>query len=571
MGEYFKELMNEENDFEVDDVQPIEGPIKEVDKNEVRQAVGAMKTGKAAGPTGLTTEMMKAAGESGVIEFTKVLADVWKKETIPDEWKRSLTVTIYKGKGDPLQCNSYRGIRLLEHPMKVMEKVLENRLREIVNIDKWQRGFMKGRSTTDAIHVLRQLQEKYVEKKRTLFHVFVDLEKAFDRVPRKVIVWALRRQGVPEKLIHLVMSLYEDSNSCVRKENGDSTNFPISVGVHQGSALSPLLFIVVMEEISKECRRGAPWEMLFADDLVLTSESEDEVKDMFLNWRTALERRGLKVNLGKTKLLVSGDKKENEETGRYPCAVCRKGVGSSSIQCSKCRKWVHKRCSGMRTLTNMTRFQCSRCTNTSESGRTECGNLGIGDECIERVDRFCYLGDMMSSNRGTTDAVRTRVKAMWSKWRQLSSLLLNKSIPLKIRGMVYRTCLRPVMCYGSETWAMTKANQSILEVTEMRMLRWMCRVKLEDQVSNIEVLERVDVEKLENILRRNRLRWFGHVERRGKGSVLKTVEDVEVDGVKPRGRPKNTWKKTIEEDLKKIGLQKNICQDRETWRHRIRV
>ena len=220
-GEYFEKRMNEKNDFELDEVHPIEGPIKEVDKNEVRQAIEAMKTGKAAGPTGLTTEMMKAGGESSMIEFTKVLADVWKKEKIPEEWKRSHTVTIYKGKGDPLQCNSYRGIRLLEHPMKVMEKVLEKRLREIVNIDEMQRGFMKGRSTTDAIHVLRQLQEKYLEKKKTLFHVFVDLEKAFDRVPREVIVWALRRQGVPEKLIALVMSLYEGSSSCVRRENED--------------------------------------------------------------------------------------------------------------------------------------------------------------------------------------------------------------------------------------------------------------------------------------------------------------------------------------------------------------
>ena len=413
-GEYFEELMNEKNDFEVDEVHPIEGPIKEVDKNEVRQAIEAMKTGKAAGPTGLTTEMMKAGGESSMIEFTKVLADVWKKEKIPEEWKRSLTVAIYKGKGDPLQCNSYRGIRLLEHPMKVMEKVLEKRLREIVNIDEMQRGFMKGRSTTDAIHVLRQLQEKYLEKKKTLFHVFMDLEKAFDRVPREVVVWALRRQGVPEKLIALVMSLYEDSSSCVRRENEDSKNFPISVGVHQGSALSPLLFIVVMEEVSKECRCGAPWEMLFADDLVLTADSEDKVKDMFLKWRNALEKRGLKINVSKTKLLVSGDKIENEETGRYPCAVCRKGVGSSSIQCSKCTKWVHKRCSGMRTLTNMARFACRRCTNSSESGRSECRKLGIGDEYIEKVDRFCYLGDMVSSGGDNTDAIRTRVKAVWN-------------------------------------------------------------------------------------------------------------------------------------------------------------
>ena len=127
------------------------------------------------------------------------------------------------------------------------------------------------------------------------------------------------------------------------------------------------------------------------------------------------------------------------------------------------------------------------------------------------------------------------------------------------------------MCYGSETWAMTKASQAILEVTEMRMLRWMCGVKLEEQVSNVEVLERLHLEPLGVILRRNSLRWFGHGERREKDNVLRIVEEVEVDGVKPRGRPKNTWRKTIEEDLKKTGLKKNQCQDRETWQRRIRV
>ena len=209
-----------------------------------------------------------------------------------------------------------------------------------------------------------------------------------------------------------------------------------------------------MEEATKECRCEAPWEMLFADDLVLTSESEEGVRDMLMKWRSALERRGLKVNLEKTKYLVSGDSKEKEETGRYPCSVCQKGVGSSSIQCSKCAKWVHKRCSGLKTLVAVG-FQCSRCTNTNANDKQERKNLDIGSDSIEKVDKFCYLGDMMSSDGGCLDAVRTRVKAMWGKWRQLSSLLLNKSVPLKIRGTIYRTCLRHVMLYGSETWAMT--------------------------------------------------------------------------------------------------------------------
>ena len=79
-------------------------------------------------------------------------------------------------------------------------------------------------------------------------------------------------------------------------------------------------------------------------------------------------------------------------------------------------------------------------------------------------------------------------------------------------------------------------------------------------------LTRLCLETLETVLRRNRLRWFGHVERREKGNVLRSSEGVNVCGAKPRGRPKNTWMKTIEDDLKKTGLKKSICQDREIWR-----
>ncbi len=85
------------------------------------------------------------------------------------------------------------------------------------------------------------MQERYKEKKKMLYHVFVDLEEAFDRVPREVIAWALRRLMVPERLIKLVMELYKNSTSKVKALAGISEEFSIKVGVHQGSALSPLL------------------------------------------------------------------------------------------------------------------------------------------------------------------------------------------------------------------------------------------------------------------------------------------------------------------------------------------
>ena len=95
---------------------------------------------------------------------------------------------------DPLQCNNHRGLRLLEHGMKVFEKILDRRLRNVTHIMDGQCGFMPGKSCVDAIFIVRRLQEKYLEKRKKLYHVFVDLEKAFDRVPRKAIEWAHRRQ-----------------------------------------------------------------------------------------------------------------------------------------------------------------------------------------------------------------------------------------------------------------------------------------------------------------------------------------------------------------------------------------
>ena len=83
---------------------------------------------------------------------------------IPKDWQLSTLIPLYKGKGDPLECGSYRGIKLLEHGMKVFERVLERRLRSKVNISETQFGFMPGKGTTDAIFIVHQLQEKYLEK-----------------------------------------------------------------------------------------------------------------------------------------------------------------------------------------------------------------------------------------------------------------------------------------------------------------------------------------------------------------------------------------------------------------------
>jgi len=208
--------LNEKNPYEVDEEAKVEEPLDNVSEAEIKRGLKKMKKGKAPGPSGMTSDILKEVGEKGIEELANVFRNIQDRGEIPLEWADSYTIPIYKGKGDALSCSKYRGVRLLEHGMKLWEKILQERLRELVKIDECQFGFQEGKSTIDAIFILRQVQEKHIEKKKELFHVFVDLEKAFDRVPREIIRWALRRQKVPERLINMVMALYVNASSKVK-------------------------------------------------------------------------------------------------------------------------------------------------------------------------------------------------------------------------------------------------------------------------------------------------------------------------------------------------------------------
>ena len=154
---------------------------------------------------------------------------------MPHDWRTRTVVTIYKKKDSVMDCASYQSVKLLKHCMKVVGSSLEKRLRRLVKVDHMQFGFMPGRSTVDAIFIFRRMQESYLEKNRKLFICFVDLEKAFDRVPRRVIEWALRKKLVLERLVQAVISMYKGAKTRVQVGGGHSEEFDVGVG----SVLSP--------------------------------------------------------------------------------------------------------------------------------------------------------------------------------------------------------------------------------------------------------------------------------------------------------------------------------------------
>ena len=207
-------LLNVENPWNgVAAADAVEGPCEPVSAEEVAKALRSLKKGKSAGPSGITTEMIQLCEDETAEALRQVAQNMLNGGQMPKSWHKSTMVPIFNGKGSPLECNNYRGIKLLEHGMKVVEKIWEQRLRQIVDIEDAQFGFMPGRGTTDAIFILRQLIEKYNEGQKDLYMIFVDLEKAFDRVPRSLIRWALRRKGVPERLVTAILAMYNETET----------------------------------------------------------------------------------------------------------------------------------------------------------------------------------------------------------------------------------------------------------------------------------------------------------------------------------------------------------------------
>ena len=120
-----EKLLNVENDWDrILEADIVEGSCELISEREVEEAIRNMKVGKAAGPSEIVVEKLKAAGNKGVKIMTKICNHVVRR-AMPREWELSTLIPIYKGKGDPMECGSYRAIKLLEHGMKVLESFRE--------------------------------------------------------------------------------------------------------------------------------------------------------------------------------------------------------------------------------------------------------------------------------------------------------------------------------------------------------------------------------------------------------------------------------------------------------------
>ena len=211
-------------------------------------------------------------------------------------------------------------------------------------------------------------------------------------------------------------------------------------------------------------------------------------------------------------------------------------------------------------------FKCRRCTGDARPlDGQPVKSIAIGGETLEVVDKFCYLGDMISAGGGAGESLVSRIRSGWKKFRELLPLLTSRGFSLRTKGHVFEACVRSVVLYGSETWPLKEDDLARLEQNDMRMVHCMCNVTLKDRKSSEELRDHLGLVAIRDCVQRGRLRWFGHVERMNNDNWLKKLREIAVEGCRGRGRPCKTWKEVVQADLRAKGIQHNLAQDSAMW------
>lgn len=517
--EYFSELLNPQETEVVfeNNITRLNYSL-EISEQETKDAITKMKNGKSPGNDGISIELLR--GNENVVKWlTRIFNVAWCEGRIPEDWGKAVICKVPK-KGDKLECRNWRGISLLSHVEKMYERILEKRLRETVEekLEEGQYGFRPERGTTDAIFSLKMLMEKRWEWDKPVYIAFIDLEKAFDRLPRRILWETLEdpRYDVDRLLIRAVKSLFSKCVSAVRTPIREDNWFEVNAGVRQGGVISPLLFILFMDRCMKDLNLGEGIITLaYADDIALVAEHPTELQNALNAWNIALKRANMKINTNKTEIMMVARQKEDIE-------ICLEG------------------------------------------------------KKLKLVEEFKYLGVKVDEKCHMETEIRYRIQCYSNNLGILHPLMREKLIPRQVKAIIYKTILRPVLTYGSETWTLTDRMKSKIQAAEMRVLRMIKGVTRCDRLRNEDIRKELEVESILEFVERSQLRWFGHVMRMHEDCHPAKYYKWQPQGKRPTGRPRKRWKDAVRQAIEARGKtieeveRDQLYADRAGWRNFVR-
>lgn len=529
-AEYFKELLNprrpsnrndENNDLPFHTAQPY---VAEPTIQEVENEILKLKNFKAPGIDNIPGELFKNGGNALCMEMHELIKRIWNDEQLPEEWKTSVLCPIYK-KGDKLECGNYRGIALLNIAYKIFANILYKRLHPYSEstIGEYQGGFRVGRSTSDQLFNIRQILEKCKEYNIEIHQLFVDFKAAYDSVIRNKLWRVMEEFGIPNKLISLTKLTLDGAKSRVRVRGKLSDVFDIEEGLRQGDPLATLLFNFTLEaavrtmgmDTSSTIFTKSSQLLGYADDLDIIGRNMEAVKEKFI----AMDRKGtdlgLKINDTKTEYMI-----------------------------------------------------------ISPSNRQIGQSVTIDTHTFKVVNEFVYLGSQLNTDNDIMGEIKRRITLGNRSYFSLLKILKSKSVSWNSKCALYKSVIRPIVTYGSESWCLTQKEEQSLHTFERKVLRTIFGPVFDQNQNrwrrrfNHELMQLYREPDIVRTTKINRLRWLGHVQRMDDNRVPKKLLKTKPEGKRSAGRPKSRWFDAAFANLKTVGVTswEALAADRPSWR-----
>ena len=194
----------------------------------------------------------------------------------------------------------------------------------------------------------------------------------------------------------------------------------------------------------------------------------------------------------------------------------------------------------------------------------------LGEE-LQRVHHFKYLGSSVEETGGTATEISQIVSAAWRNWKRCSGVLCDRRMPVKLKGKVYKTVVRPALFYDAETWSTTRGQEARLEVSEMRMLRWMCGVTRRDKIRNEHIRGTTRVVQHSKKITEKRLKWYGHVRRMKEEHTVRRMLDVDIGPTREKKKrgAKPKMERRMQERHDRGGVERGQRNTQAEWRKKL--
>nr|KAG5696704.1 hypothetical protein BaRGS_012073 [Batillaria attramentaria] len=506
-AEHFKETLNRPPPPVPPDIPPaaqlLDISTNPPTKTEIIKAIKSLKSGKAAGPDGIPPEALKADIQTSTDMLHPLLRKIWENESVPQDWKKGHLVKLPK-KGDLSSCSNWRGIMLLSIPGKVLTRIILERLKTALDktLREEQAGFRNDRSCTDHIATMRIIIEQSLEWQTPLYSTFVDFQKAFDSVDREVIWKLMSHYGFPPKFVNIIRQLYEDATCQVIHDGKLTEPFTVRTGVRQGCILSPTIFLMVVDWVMRQAtdgkRTGIQWtfskqleDLDFADDIALLSHKQQDAQEKLNRVAEEAEKTGLKINISKTEVMRVNHKQHDP--------------------------------------------------------------IQLHQEDIKEVDKFIYLGSVVSKDGGTDEDIKSRTNKARHAFRTLRPIWRSTALSLRNKIRIFNSNVKSVLLYGSETWRTTKTGSHRLQTFINRCLRNILNIRYPLVITNQDLWERTRQVPIEQEIKKRKWGWIGHTLRKPTSNVTRQSLDWNPQGKRKVGRPKQTWRRSTDAEAKAAG------------------